>query len=145
MRTKHQVSAGGVLVRRTREGPQTLLAARRLRSGELAWGLPKGLVEEGESLEETARREVLEETGWEGNTVATLGEIAYWFVWEGERIHKTVHFFLMEAQGGDTSRRDREMEDVRWFPLEEARKVVRFASEREVLAWAAAAASGREG
>lgn len=119
-----------------------LLAARRVRSGDLVWGLPKGLVEESESTEETAAREVREETGWRASTRGHLRDIEYWFVWEGTRIHKTVHFYLMDAGEEDPAGRDREMEEVRWFPLSEAPSVAGFDSEREVLAAAAEALAG---
>jgi 8-oxo-dGTP pyrophosphatase MutT (NUDIX family) len=134
VKTRREVSAGGVLYRRTAAGIEVLLASRRTRSGDLVWGLPKGLVEPGESPEETATREVQEETGFEGKLTDDLGEISYWYVWEGIRVRKTVHFFLMEAIGGDASRRDREMEDVAWFPLTEAEEVAGFATEKQVLA-----------
>lgn len=142
MKTEQQVSAGGVLFRRSEEGLKVLLAARRTRSGDVVWGLPKGLVEKGERIEETALREVREETGWAGVIRAPLGDISYWFVWEGTRIHKIVHFFLMEARAGDESKRDREMLEVRWFSPERAAEVAGFDSEREVLARGAAAAQG---
>jgi 8-oxo-dGTP pyrophosphatase MutT (NUDIX family) len=134
VKTRREVSAGGVLFRRTEQGVEILLAARRTRSGDLVWGLPKGLVEKGESPEETAVREVLEETGFEGKLQDSLGEIGYWYVWEGVRVRKTVHFFLMEAIGGDASRRDLEMEDVAWFPLPEVEETAGFASEKQVIA-----------
>lgn len=137
MKTTRQVSAGGVLVRGGSDGPEVLLAARRTRGGDLVWGLPKGLVERGESAEDTAVREVKEETGFEGQIRGSLGDISYWFVWEGERVHKTVHFFLMDHTGGDPSLRDAEMEDVAWFPLEEAASVAGYRSERDVVLKAA--------
>lgn len=140
MKIQRQTSAGGVVIRQGRQGLECLLASRSVRSGDLIWGLPKGLVEKGESPEETAVREVLEETGFDAEIRGSLGDISYWFVWEGRRIHKTVYFFLMEATGGDTSRRDREMEDVAWFPLQEAESVAGFDSEKEVLRRATEAA-----
>lgn len=134
MKTRREVSAGGVLYRRPPGGGvEVLLASRRTRSGDLVWGLPKGLVEEGESPEHTAVREVLEETGFEGTVEDSLGEITYWYVWEGVRVRKTVHFFLMEAAGGDASRRDSEMEDVAWYPLEKAEDAAGFASEKQII------------
>lgn len=139
MKTRREVSAGGVLVRAGRSGTEVLLASRRVRSGDLVWGLPKGLVEEGERPEDAARREVLEETGWEGEIRGDLGEIEYWYVWAGTRVHKVVRFFLMEATRGDESLRDHEMEEVRWFPLGEAPDVVGFESERDVVRRAAEA------
>lgn len=120
------------------KGAEVLLAARRTRRGEVVWGLPKGLVEEGESFEETAVREVREETGFEGAITAPLGSVSYWFVWEGTRINKTVHFFLMELTGGDAAFRDMEMEDVDWFPLATAAESIAFNSEREIIRKAAA-------
>jgi 8-oxo-dGTP pyrophosphatase MutT (NUDIX family) len=141
VRTEHQVSAGGVLVRPAGERHEVLLAARRIRSGQLVWGLPKGLVEPEETHEDAAAREVLEETGWRGRIRDPLGEIEYWFAWEGVRIHKTVHFFLMDAVE-ETAGRDREMEEVRWFPLDEAEETVGFDSEREVVGRARASLAG---
>jgi 8-oxo-dGTP pyrophosphatase MutT (NUDIX family) len=126
------------LLRPGPKGLEVLLAARRTRRGEVVWGLPKGLVEQGESFEEAAVREVREETGFEGAITAPLGSVSYWFVWEGTRINKTVHFFLMELTGGDAAFRDMEMEDVDWFPLATAAESIAFNSEREIIRKAAA-------
>jgi 8-oxo-dGTP pyrophosphatase MutT (NUDIX family) len=137
MKTERQVSAGGVLIREEAEGPEVLLASRRTRRGELVWGLPKGLVEPGESPEDTAVREVQEETGHKGTVRGPIGDVSYWFVWKGTRIRKTVHFFLMDDSGDAPGPRDQEMEEVRWFPLDEAAGVAGFASEQDVLRSAA--------
>jgi 8-oxo-dGTP pyrophosphatase MutT (NUDIX family) len=137
MRTERQTSAGGVLVRTGPDGEEVLLASRRTRRGELVWGLPKGLVERGESPEDTAVREVREETGYEGQVRGPLGDVSYWFVWEGTRIRKTVHFFLMNDTGAEPGPRDREMEEVRWFPLDEAADVAGFESEKGIIRRAA--------
>jgi 8-oxo-dGTP pyrophosphatase MutT (NUDIX family) len=139
VKTEREVSAGGVLVRRTPSGPEVLLASRRVRSGDLVWGLPKGLVEGGERPEDTALREVEEETGWGGEIRDDLGQIEYWYVRREVRVHKTVRFFLMEATHGDTGRRDHEMEDVRWFPLEDGAEVIGFEGERDTVRRAAEA------
>jgi 8-oxo-dGTP pyrophosphatase MutT (NUDIX family) len=138
VKTRRQVSAGGVLLRAGPTGPEVLLAARRTRRGEVVWGLPKGLVEKGESFEEAAIREVREETGFDGDVTAPLGTVSYWFVWEGTRINKTVHFFQMKLTGGDAAFRDMEMEDVDWFPLSTAAESVAFDSERKIIRKAAA-------
>lgn len=138
MKTQRQVSAGGVLLRPGKSGPEVLLAARRTRRGDVVWGLPKGLVEKGESFEEAALREVREETGFEGAIRASLGSVSYWFVWEDTRINKTVHFFLMDLTGGDAAFRDMEMEDVDWFPLANAAESVAFDSEQKIIRKAAA-------
>jgi 8-oxo-dGTP pyrophosphatase MutT (NUDIX family) len=137
VKTRRQVSAGGVLLRQGEKGAEVLLAARRTRRGDVVWGLPKGLVEKGESPEEAAIREVREETGFQGEITGSLGSVTYWFVWEGTRIHKTVHFFLMDLTGGDAAFRDMEMEDVDWFPLATAADSIAFDSEREIIRKAA--------
>jgi 8-oxo-dGTP pyrophosphatase MutT (NUDIX family) len=142
VKTERQVSSGGVLLREGSAGPEVLLASRRTKRGELVWGLPKGLVEEGETPEETALREVAEETGYRGTVRAPLGEISYWFVADGTRIRKTVHFFLMDDSGDEPGPRDREMEDVRWFPLDDAVNTAGFDSERDILRKAAQAVRG---
>jgi 8-oxo-dGTP pyrophosphatase MutT (NUDIX family) len=139
MKTRRQVSAGGVVVRDVGHGPEVLLASRRTRKGELVWGLPKGLVEEGEDPGQTALREVREETGFTGTIREPLGDVSYWFVWGGDRIRKTVHFFLMDDTGDPPGQRDAEMEEVRWFPMDEARDVAGFDSEKEMIAKAAQA------
>ncbi len=132
MKTRNEVSAGGVVFRRD-PGLEVALASRRTRRGDLAWGLPKGLVEPGEGAEAAALREVREETGLEARIERSLGDINYWYVWEGQRVRKKVSFYLMEATGGDVSLHDHEMEEVRWFPLDEATRAASYKSEQEVL------------
>jgi 8-oxo-dGTP pyrophosphatase MutT (NUDIX family) len=131
------VSAGGVVYRRDGAAIEVVLASRRTRRGDLAWGLAKGGIEEGESKEEAAVREVREETGLRGTIEADLGDTKYMYVWEDVRIRKTVHFFLMRLDGGDMDDRDDEMEEVRWFPLERAVKRAAYRGERDVLTRAA--------
>lgn len=127
------------MYRRTDDGKiDILLAARRTRKGEIAWGLAKGGIEEGETIEAAAVREVREETGIEAVIEESLGETRYFYVWEEVRIRKTVHFFLMRAIGGNVEDRDDEMEEVRWFPLSRALKRAAYRGEREVLQRAAA-------
>ncbi len=143
MKTRFEHSAGGVVVRSDAQGNvEVALAARRTRSGDLAWGLPKGLVEEGEAPEATATREVREETGLVAEIRAPLGDISYWFVWGDERVRKKVTFFLMDAVGGDLADHDFEMEEVRWYPLRGAERTATYRSERDVLRRAAEALSG---
>ena len=134
---QQEVSAGGVVYRRDGEGIEVVLASRRTRRGDLAWGLAKGGIEAGESLEDAAVREVLEETGYTAEIESSLGETRYFYVWEETRIRKTVHFFLMRCTGGDPDDRDDEMEEIRWFPLERALRRAAYRGEREVLGRAA--------
>jgi 8-oxo-dGTP pyrophosphatase MutT (NUDIX family) len=144
VKTRSEVSAGGVVFRRDPE-LEVALASRRTRRGELAWGLPKGLVEPGEAQETAALREVREETGLEARIEGSLGEINYWYVWDGQRVRKKVSFYLMEATGGDVSLHDHEMEEVRWFPLDEATRAASYKSEQEVLRRAVEALAAETG
>ncbi|MFA4965601.1 MAG: NUDIX hydrolase [Thermoleophilia bacterium] len=109
-------------------------------AGRRVWGLPKGGVEQGESFAETAVREVAEETGMEGIVDRELGSINYTFYsrQNGGRIHKTVHYYLMRATGGDTSRHDHEVSEARWVPLREALGLMAYPNEREMVRRAAA-------
>ncbi|MDQ4107472.1 MAG: NUDIX hydrolase [Actinomycetota bacterium] len=135
--TKREISAGGVVYRRNDDEVEVVLASRRTRRGQLAWGLAKGGIEDEESMEDAAVREVREETGLLAEIEASLGETRYFYVWENVRIRKTVHFFLMRHTGGDIDDRDDEMEEVRWFPLERALQRAAYRGERDVLVRAA--------
>ena len=121
-------SAGGVVVQ---EGQVLLIKTENLK-GEEVWTFPKGLVEPGETPERTALREVLEETGYEAEILAPLGSVTYWFVRGGQRVRKTVDWFLMRplrrVKGPDW-----EVREVEWVPLEEAERRLRYSSDRELL------------
>lgn len=110
---------------------------RRRGRDTVTWTLPKGTPDPGETVEQTALREVAEETGLEVRIVEPLPSIEYAFVQDGTRIQKTVHYFLMEPIGGDLSRHDAEFERVRWVPFDEAPGLLSFATERELVAVAA--------
>jgi 8-oxo-dGTP pyrophosphatase MutT (NUDIX family) len=116
---------------------EVVLASRRTRRGQLAWGLAKGGIELGETREIAAIREVREETGLTAVIEEDLGDTKYMYVWEDVRIRKTVHFFLMRHTGGNIEDRDDEMEEVRWFPLDRAIKRAAYRGERDMLARAA--------
>jgi 8-oxo-dGTP pyrophosphatase MutT (NUDIX family) len=139
-RTETQVSAGGVAHRRRADGgvevALVLVGPRR------RWQLPKGIVEEGEEPAATAVREVREEAGLDTTVAAELETIEYWYVAtrgaERVRYHKFVHFFLLATTGGDVRDHDREVEEARWFPLDEALAALAFANERRVVERAAA-------
>ena len=135
MRTARAVSAGGVVLAELRPDAPVALVAHRSVRGTLQWTLPKGAQEPGETIEQTALREVREETGLEPELVGALDTIDYWFVWAPERTryHKFVHYFLMRAVGGDFSARDQEMEDAAWFEPAQARRQMSFANERRLL------------
>jgi len=135
VRTARAVSAGGVVLAQPRPDASVALVAHRSARGALQWTLPKGAQEPGETVADTAVREVREETGLEVELIGPLDTIDYWFVWTPEqtRYHKFVHYFLMRAVGGDFARHDSEMEDADWFILEQARRRMAFANERKLL------------
>jgi 8-oxo-dGTP pyrophosphatase MutT (NUDIX family) len=131
--TTREVSAGGVVYRTTDDGIEVVLASRRTRRGQLAWGLAKGGIEDGETKEDAAIREVREETGMTAVIESDLGDTKYMYVWDDIRIRKTVHFFLMRHTGGNVDDRDDEMEEIRWFPMERAIKRAAYRGERDML------------
>ncbi|MGO4203234.1 NUDIX hydrolase [Rhodococcus sp. TAF43] len=135
MRTVRETSAGGLVVDGL-GGPEDKLCAaligRTDRRGRLLWSLPKGHIEQGETAEQTAMREVAEETGIRGSVVASLGSIDYWFVTEGRRVHKTVHHYLMRSLGGELSDADIEVTEVAWVPLSELDSRLAYADERKL-------------
>ena len=126
------VSAGGVVYRIGEGGPEVVLCGRM---AEGLWGLPKGTPLAAETIEETARREVREETGLDVRIERKVGEIEYWFTRpaQGKRFHKRVHHFLMVPVGGDTDQHDHEYDLVRWFPAGEAERRLTYENEVEVL------------
>jgi 8-oxo-dGTP pyrophosphatase MutT (NUDIX family) len=138
LRSALATSAGGIVVSADRDRPSLVIGMRRRSRDAVTWTLPKGTPDPGESVEETALREVAEETGLEVRIVEPLPSIEYAFIQDGTRIHKTVHYFLMESTGGDLSRHDHEFERVRWVPFDEAGGVLSFATERDLVAVAAA-------
>ena len=128
-------SAGGILLRDVDPPAGRSLLGRRRRDRDGAtWSLPKGTPDGDETPEQTALREVREETGLEVRILDSVGEIHYRFVRDGRRIEKTVHYYLMEATGGDLAGHDHEFEEVRWFDLAEAEVVMSFATERDIVA-----------
>ena len=131
LRTVDEISAGGLVVDHTR-GTAAVIG-RLDRRGRLLWSLPKGHIEEGETPEDTAVREVAEETGIIGEVLAPLGIIDFWFVAEGRRVHKTVHHFLLRAIGGALSDADIEVTEVAWVPLDELSTRLAYADERALV------------
>jgi 8-oxo-dGTP pyrophosphatase MutT (NUDIX family) len=138
---RREFSAGGVLVRRLR-GDWVVAAIRPGGKPEGTWALPKGRIDEGEAAEATALREVAEETGARGRSLGKLGDVKYWFAWEGERIFKVVSFFLVRYESGRLGEVPAEFRHeiaaVRWLPLADAPRLLSYGGEREMVRKAAA-------
>ncbi len=106
------------------------------RRGVLA--LPKGHPDHGETLEQAATREVREETGVVAEPVEKLGEVRYWYTLAGERVLKSVTFFLFAYRSGSIEDHDDEVESAEWVPLERAPELLSYKGEREMAARALA-------
>lgn len=144
--TENQVSSGGVVYRIREGGPDVVVV--RVGPGD-RWQLPKGLIDSGESPEETAIREVREEAGVAGDLVEPLDVIEYWYVGSraGNRIrfHKSVHFYLLAYREGEVGDHDHEVREARWVPIAQAVDRLAFESERRVVARARELLVGRRG
>jgi 8-oxo-dGTP pyrophosphatase MutT (NUDIX family) len=123
---ERETSYGGVVVR----GAETIVITP---TGKTVIGLPKGGARQGETAEQTAAREVREETGVEVSVRERLGDIRYWYRRGGKRILKTVHFYLCDYVAGDTADHDHEVDEARWMPLAEAATALSFPGEREMI------------
>jgi 8-oxo-dGTP pyrophosphatase MutT (NUDIX family) len=133
MRRVEETSAGGLILDVLALDARAALIGRLDRRNRLLWSLPKGHVEPGETIDETAVREVREETGIAGRIIAPLGSIDFWFVAEGQRVHKTVHHFLLLAEGGELSDSDVEVSEVAWVPLAEVGRALAYVDERKLV------------
>ena len=96
-------------------------------------GLPKGGPNPGETGEQTATREVREETGVTATVREPLGDVNYWYRRGGRRVYKTVHFYLCDYVSGSTDDHDHEVEEARWIPLGEARTALSYPGERALI------------
>jgi 8-oxo-dGTP pyrophosphatase MutT (NUDIX family) len=132
---EREFSAGALLVRRLR-GRWWLAVIRPGGKPPGTWALPKGNVGRGESPEETALREVTEETGLAGTSLGKLGDVRYVYTRRGVRVFKVVSFFLVRYRRGridDVPARFRhEVAEARWIPLEDAPRLLAYGGEREM-------------
>jgi 8-oxo-dGTP diphosphatase len=132
--TLEQVSAGGVTFRRDKSRMEVVIVS--VMPG-CRWQLPKGIVEQGESPEAAALREVREEAGIDADLITSIETIEYWYVGErrGQRVryHKFVHFYLMAYRSGDISNHDHEVAEARWVSIDEALELLAFKNERVVV------------
>jgi 8-oxo-dGTP pyrophosphatase MutT (NUDIX family) len=129
-----EVSAGGFVISKT-DPSLVALMARFNRGGKLEWCIPKGHLEEGETNEQAALREVFEETGLEAKIITSLGEVSYQFIQSGVRINKTVHVYLMEQTGGELSfDKDphKEASELEWVQVSELLTRLSHSNERRI-------------
>jgi 8-oxo-dGTP pyrophosphatase MutT (NUDIX family) len=142
---KREFSAGGVLVRRLR-GRWFFAAIRPGGKEPGLWALPKGQIGRGERPEETALREVAEETGAEGRLVGKLGDVRYVYTWRSERIFKVVSFYLLRYSRGRLGdlppATAHEVAEVRWLPLKDGPRLLAYGGEREMAERAVAFVDG---
>lgn len=115
-----------------------IVPTRRAADGSLVLGLPKGHLDEGETIVQAATREVREETGVTAEPVGELGEVRYWYVRDRRKVAKSVFFFLFRYCGGDPADHDDEVLEARWMGLAEAQKALSYPGEREMVARALA-------
>ena len=131
-----EVSAGGLVI--DASGKLGLLIGRRdlkdTTGKRILWSLPKGHIEEGETPEEAALREVQEETGIVSVIEKSLGVIDFWFMAGGKRIHKTVHHYLFRENGGVLAAQESEVDEVAWFPLAEIVERLAYPDEKKLIA-----------
>lgn len=129
---KEEFSAGGIVFKKEHDKVLILVSQH---SGNHGWVFPKGHVGDtitGETPQQAAIREVEEETGITGKILLSLTPTAYWYVWEKEKRHKTVQYYVMAYVSGDIANHGWEMEQVEWLPEYEVEKKLSFASDKKV-------------
>ncbi len=131
-REAQQHSAGGIVYKKKGSRVRICLLSKK---GGSVWAFPKGRVQEGETLAQTAEREILEETGHKARVGNKLDEIHYYFFLKETQTfyHKTVTFFLMELLQENAQPRDEEADEVRWFEVGEAKRRLSYINEKKVL------------
>ncbi len=135
-KAREEVSAGGVVFRRSADGVRVLL----IRDSYKNWGFPKGHLEDDESPDDAAMREVREETGLAGLTLKSPVQVIDWhFRFRGRLVHKVCHFYLIEAASGHPRPLRKEgITACKWLAFDEAATLVSYANARSVLARAQA-------
>ena len=127
---RREFSAGGVVIRQVEGHTEVALVSPR----DGVYALPKGHPDAGESLEQAATREVREETGLVAEPLERLGDVSYWYRLAGERVLKTVTFFLFDFRSGSVGDHDDEVVWAGWVPLTEAVEQLSYEGEREMAA-----------
>ena len=124
-----EVSSGGVVF-----FGNTILLLMKMNGD---WVLPKGRIEEGETQEEAALREVLEETSVRANTIEYIDEINYTFqnFWsDNNRIDKKVHWFLMTSKSMKCHPQKEEgFRDAKFVYMYKAKDILKYDDERGIV------------
>ncbi|OGD86601.1 hypothetical protein A2Z23_02220 [Candidatus Curtissbacteria bacterium RBG_16_39_7] len=127
---RREFSAGGVVFKK--EDNKIFIVIYK-PEGRDTWQLPKGWIDKGETSQEAAVREVKEEGGVEGKIIEKIDTIKYFFSWEGERIFKTVTFYLMEYVSGKPEDHTWEAETAEWIEVDEVVERLTFKTEKEIV------------
>lgn len=133
MNMKFEFSAGGIVFRKKKTGTDILLCQHSQNHG---WGFPKGLIGDsidGETKESTALREVKEETGADEKIIVALEPVTYWYQYEGEKVKKTVYYYVCEFIGGDIAKHDFEMENVEWIDSKKVLEKLTYEADKKVF------------
>jgi 8-oxo-dGTP pyrophosphatase MutT (NUDIX family) len=131
----NETSAGGIAIFVEDGEARAAVIGRRNRQGKLEWCLPKGHLEEGETPEDAAIREVAEEAGVTAEIILALGIIDYWFTGEDRRIHKVVHHYLLETTSDEITTEndpDHEAEVAEWVSLRDLPDRLSYPNERRM-------------
>ena len=110
-----------------------IVPTRRAADGRRVLALPKGHLDDEETAEEAAIREVREEGGVEADLISHLGDVRYWYRRRGRAVPKRVSFYLFRYRSGDPADHDDEVEEARWMPLREASTALSYEGERQMV------------
>ncbi len=131
---KLEFSAGGIVFK-IEAGKLFILVSQH--SQHHGWVFPKGFIGDkpefkNQGKEETALREVEEETGIIGKILEPVEPITYWYEMDGVKRKKTVYYYIMAFVGGDINNHDWEMENVEWLPIDAVMDRLTYPSDKEV-------------
>ncbi|MFL2646142.1 MAG: NUDIX hydrolase [Dehalococcoidia bacterium] len=131
MVSEKAIAAGGVVYRNTNVSLEIVLVSR---NEDDLWALPKGRPENGETITQTAIREVKEETGLEVEIIEYIGDVRYTFTNSRRRkIHKVVEYFLMTPTGGSFDQHDEEFDEVNWYDIHHASKILTHKNQIHII------------